>query len=455
LKYALELVEPEILYKMYTGYIGKKFLDLYNRRTASGYDAETFFNKVFFDLFFNSEQHLMHVGNSPFFQKPKEEDVKKHGNKSLAQFQNLKEKMKVDVPNMSIYVGYAASDATGTTSGQVTDMEIEIDKNEMYASWVGQALAIGVSGGYVMLVDREDVLWNLFIGWSYYRKYLGQTPNVKDKQIETWNGNWLEHSLGDDFRKSEPDFGLNIQTESVQGKIAIPTIPWSRVVYKFSKQYPTEELMINAYSLSQTNMTFGFIKIILPEVQKLFEVRKKIYDLKINNRSVENKDLEKFETFYNFKGACQMGTIGLKALEPAKLRQYMPKGTILFSQGKDFKFNNEQSYYLYEIYQIWIMAMLNKTELLELASKIADHLIELENKDSRGKKVLTTLSTNLRESKHIKAFISNVSEILKELPDRAEVLKSAVMEVLAMPTDDFPLFVTLIRFEYNYQKTKN
>ncbi len=444
---------------MYTSYIGKKFLDLYNRKTASDYDAETFFSKVFFDLFFNDDKHLLEVHNSSFSKQMKISNDLKKEFPTLPENQlrhiRLKRQIETESPYGGIMVGYAAKDIMQGTSGQVTDMEIEIDKNEMYASWLGQALAIGVSGGYVMLVDKEDVLWNLFIGWNHYRKYLDQTPNVKDKQIETWNGNWLEHSFGDDFRKSEPDFGLNIQTESVQGKVAIPTIPWSRIIFRLSKRYPAEELMINAYSLSQTNTTFGFIKVLLPEVQKPFEFRKKIYNLKIGDRLVENKELERFETYYNFKAACQMGTIGLKALEPAKLRQYMPKGSMLFAQGKDFKFNNEQSYHLYEIYQIWIMAMLNKTELLGLASKIAGYLIELEDKDSRGKKVLTTLSTNVRESKHIKAFIANLSDTLPELPARAEDLKTAVKEVLGMPTDSFPLFITLIRFEYNYQKTKN
>ena len=348
-------------------------MKLYNRKTESDYDAESFFDKVFFDLFFNSDQHLMHVGNSPFFQKPKAEDVKKYGTKPLAQFENLKEKMENDVPNMSIFVGYSASDASGTTSGQVTDMDIAIDKNEMYASWIGQALAIGLSGGYVMLIDKEETLWQTFLGWQYYRKYLAQTPNLKDKQIETWNGNWLSHSLGIDYKSAEPLQGLNIQTESVLGKIAIPTISWSELIFSLSKKYPKEEITVNAYSLSQTNTTLGFIKVFLSDVHRIIEYRRSKYTFSEGTSAIGDQELTKFDTFYNFKSACQMGTIGLKALEPAKLREYMPKGSMLFAQGKEFKFNNEQSFYLYEIYQIWIMAMLNKTELLDLAGKIAGH----------------------------------------------------------------------------------
>ncbi|MFA7691201.1 MAG: hypothetical protein WCY18_08980 [Methanofastidiosum sp.] len=178
---------------MYTSYIGKKFLTLYNNENGTNYSAEEFFDEVFFKLFFTDEAHLMHVGNSPFFQKPKEEDVSKHGGRSLAQYANLRANIEEDIPNMSIYVGAQARDIFGTTSGQVTDMEFNVDKNEMYSSWIGGALGIGVNGGYVMLIEDDEILNALYKGWDYYRLYLQQTPNVKDKQIETWNGQWLTY----------------------------------------------------------------------------------------------------------------------------------------------------------------------------------------------------------------------------------------------------------------------
>lgn len=61
---------------MYTSYIGKKFLKIYNEKMHTDISAEEFFDRIFFNLFFNDERHLIHVSNSPFFQKPREEDVK-------------------------------------------------------------------------------------------------------------------------------------------------------------------------------------------------------------------------------------------------------------------------------------------------------------------------------------------------------------------------------------------
>ncbi|HUX56115.1 MAG TPA: hypothetical protein VMV77_04025 [Bacteroidales bacterium] len=438
---------------MYTSYIGKKFLKLYNDREGTNLSAKEFFGGKFFELFFNDEKHLMHVGNSPFFQKPKEENVKKFGSKALAQYNNLKSSIENDVPNMSIFVGSQAKDVGGTTSGQVTEMDTKTDKDEMYASWMGEALGIGVSGGFVILIDESDVLWALFQGWEYYRKYLNQTPNVKDKQIETWNGQWLWHWVQPWFDPTYPDDNLRIETSEVQGNIAIPTQRWSKIVFALAKKFPNKKITAYAYNLSQMNTTLGFINFYLPEVRKIFELREKLF-IDRNNMVLKEEEIETLSTHYNFKDACKLGTIGLRAIEPAKLREYMPKGSILYAQGKEYKFSNEESYTNYQLFKIWIIAMLNKTELLGFASDVAKVLIESEcqSKDAkRGKSTTNQESKNLLESKSLKEFIDELTDLMGKSPLNSLQLKKVVEEVIKMPYDLFPLFVTLIRFEYSYQ----
>ena len=438
---------------MYTSYIGKKFLKLYNEREGTNFTAKEFFDKVFFQIFFNDEKHLMHVGNSPFFQKPKEEDVMKYGSKSLAQYNNLKTAIENDLPNMSIFVGSQAKDVSGTTSGQITEMDEKIDEDEIYASWFGEALGIGVNGGYVMLIDEPEVLWTLFIGWKYYRTYLTQTSNVKDKQIETWNGQWLWHWARPYYNTEYPDDNLHIETKEVKGNIAIPTQLWSRVLFALAKKFPTKTLTAYSYNLSQTNTTLGFINLYLPEVNGLFDLRDKLFVAE--NSILTEEELETLSTFYNFKEACKLGTIGLKAIEPANLREFMPKGSFLYAQGKEYKFSNEESFLNYQLFKIWIIAMLNKTEFLKMASDVASALLDLETNDDRGKKVFSTLSQEVREAKNIKTFIDKLTEVLTNQHANADVFKTTVEEVLKMPSDSFPLFATLIRFEYAYKKTIN
>lgn len=441
---------------MYTSYIGKKFLKLYKEeyQKPDDYSARQFFDEVMFPLFFEDESHLLHVGNSPFFQKPKESDVLESGGKALAQRNNLRNKIKNNAVSGSIYVGFAAEEMTATSSGQLTNMSFFIDEEEIYTSWIGEALGIGVSGGLVMLIDEKEVLLALFHGWEHYRKFLRQTPGVKDKQIETWNGHWICLYFSNDFDIDFVDYAA-IETGEVVGKMAIQTQKWSQVIFSLSKKYPSQTITAYSYNLSQTNTTLGFINIFLPQVRRLYDLRDKVF---LNEQDVILKDgeIEKLETFFTFKNACRFGTIGLKALEPAKLREFMPKGSIEYAQGKDFKFTDENSYFIYQLYKLWIIAMLNKTELLQLASDVAKALLEFENQpDNRGKKDLSTLSDEVRSSNNVKIFIDRLTSVLEKKSEHAETFKNVVDQVLKMPADNFPLFATLIRFEYTYQKSKN
>lgn len=442
---------------MYTSYIGRKFIKLYNEREGQNLSASGFFEKIFFKLFFTDDHHLIHVSNSPFFQKPKDGDVKKHGSRSLAQYHNLQKKLRSGLPSGAIFVGYAAEGIQATTSGQITSIDLDIDAEEMYASWIGEALGIGVSGGFVMLIDKPEVLWSLYEGWQYYRQYLEQTPNLKDKQIETWNGHWLCHSFDKNYNADDPWENFKVEIAEVQGKIAIPTNAWSKIIFGLARQYPKKTLTAYAYNLSQTNTTLGFVNVYLPEVQKMYALRDAIF-LKENETILNDKQIENLQTFYNFKAACKIGTIGLKALEPADLRAYMPKGSVLYAQGKDFKFSDDSSYLHYQLYKLWITAMLNKTELLHLASEVAKALFDFEDKEKDNNRGKTTISQDIksvREARNIREFIDELTGFLAKSPTNAENFRQVVEQTIKMPTDSFPLFATLIRFEYQYLKSKN
>jgi hypothetical protein len=431
---------------MYTSYIGKKFLKLFKEKEKKphSYTAREFFEEEFFPIYFQDDRHLMHVGNSPFFQKTKEEDNLKYGSKSKAQLNNLIRKIEQGEPSGSIFVGYGAEEIQATSSGQISSIKLKIDEEEMYTSWIGQALSIGVNGGLVMLVDNSEILLKIYEGWQHYKKFLEQTPNVKDKQIETWNGHWITQMLNSndefDFSKIEP--------KEVAGNIAIPTQKWVRVLFTYCKELNEESITIYAYNLSQTNTTLGFINIYLSKINRLYEIRDK-YFIDANNSILKDKDIEELETYYGFSEACKLGTIGLNAIEPKGLREFMPKGTVDFSQGKEIKVE-EKNIKSFHLYKLWIMAMLNKQELLKAASDVASILVNLEAvKSDRGKTTQSQASKEVFESKNIKTFVESLNEIM--VLENSEVLKSAVNDVLLMPTDNFPLFITLIKFEYNFQ----
>ena len=435
---------------MYTSYIGKKFLKLYNKRQKTAYTPEQFFDEIFFELFFTDESHLMHVGNSPFFQKPKDADVRIHGSKSLAQLANLKSNIQNDVPNMSIYVGASAKDIGGTTSGQVSSIAIAVDSDEMYASWIGEALAIGVNGGFVMLIDNDEILWNLYNGWKYYRKYLSQTPNIKDKQIETWNGRWLCHSLSKNFDENYPEDNLNIEVENVQGNLAIPTIKWTSVILSLSRRFPNSQITAYAYNLSQTNTTLGFINLYLKEIHEIYEIQDQLI-LESDKTILSDLYIGKFEPFYYFKDACAFGTIGLKALEPAKLREFMPRGSV------HYKFKDEESYFNYKLFKIWIYAMLNKKEIIQLADQLALILLKYEQsnkEENRGKTGKGESAKKVVESRYFKEFAENIKPVINK-ENGSELEEIVQKSYLEITSDNFPLFLTLVSFQYQIHKSKS
>lgn len=436
---------------MYTSYIGKKFLEYYKHEydKSNDYTAEQFFDEIMFPLFFDDKRHLMHVGNSPFFQKVSDKDLKLFGCKSLSQINRFKEKVKGGDYGGDLLVGYGSSDNTATTSGQLSNLKSEYDSEDIYNSWIGQALSIGVKGGYANLIDDKTILLELFKGWELYSKLLNQSDGLKDKQIETWNGNYLIQILnnqGQDFNY------LRISIENTLGKLAIQTIQWTELIFELCKFYKKDILTSYCYILSQTNTTIGFINIYLKEVRKMYELRDMLI-IDGKDTVLTDNQIDSLIPFYGFKEACMQGTIGLKSIEPKGLRKYIPKGSYMYSQGNDLDLEKETNYF---IYKLWILAMLNKQELLDLSREFASILEKAvkEIKDAnRSKTTDRQFIRELFESKTSKQFIDKTIEIIDE--NNSELLRKLVEEVIILPKDNFPLLLTLIKFEYTILSKKD
>jgi len=439
---------------MYTSYIGKKFLDAWNSREGRNLTARTFFDEIMFPVFFNSEKHLLHVSNSPFFQSLSAKDIESGVPEPEIRRANLHNNIKNKKPNASIYVGYGAEESTATTSGQLTNMPGEISEDDMYASWIGESLACGVGGGFYLLFDDTSILFQCFDGWSIYRTFLTQTPKVKDRQIETWNGQWLNHRLnGGDVLDFNPE--TEERNDPKKGKIhAIPGISWSRLVLALSKSYSSQDMTMYVYNLSSTNTTLGFINVKIHEIRTLFEARDK-YFIDQKNSVLSDNQIVLLEAHFKFYRACEMGALGLRALEPSKLRDYAPQRDP--KKAKDFKINDEQSNKQFHLYKLWIYAMLNKSELLQLSGQIATLLRNYETSSAdRGKSTAKQFSSEVRNATNLRIFLDKLAELIGHYPGAATPeLHTQIESLVKMPSDQFPLFVTLIRFEYSFQEAQN
>ncbi len=481
---------------MYTSYIGNKFLKIYRKKNklSDDYSARQFFDEVLFPLFFDNEKFFMSVHSSPFdqlfaesgakFKKHKIENpnklfrpLNKIREQRIKKLNELHEKIGNGEVGGNTAVGYYTKDNEGTTSGQITSMPEFISPEDMYASWIGQGLGIRVEGG-IILIDEIDLLWSIFDGWKYYRKYLSQTPNIKDKQIETWNGHWINHAFGEYFHPDNPLAEFDPKPEKVKEVLVIPTIDWVKIIFALSRRYPKQIIIAYIYNLSKTNTTLGFINIQLPKVRNLIRLKGELYQLPTKRQN--HKSFEQlYSTFYNLKNACKLGVIGLKALEPNKLRAFMPVGTAKYAQGKDYKFSNPNikvkknetaeefevrlqkmkdkfngEIRNFQIFKTWIIAMLNnKKELNALAEEVAQALIDFEKIDTRVN-VNKQLIADTLSAKNQKNFLDKLTDILKKEKSVAQVFKSVKdRAIIELPSDLFPLFITLIRFEYQFKKS--
>lgn len=428
---------------MITSNIGKIFLDAYNEKYGTSYDARTFFLEQFYPLFFDQNKYMMTAGNSPLENPKLSWDDMIKGKKSFEtpeqrkiRFEKLIKKIEESEADASIARGYASLDVAATTSGQVTDLKLPNSQEEIYASWIGDALGIGVQGGFSILFSNKEILLDIFEGWKLYRTSLNETTMLKGNQINTWNGQWLSHYY--DPREYDADMplaGYSPYNTNKDGIINIDTQTWTKILIGISKKYRNAQILGYIYSIGQTNTTIGFIPFNLNQIRRPIHLYEKIFGMS-NGRNAESL----WGTAIGFKTACTYGAIGIKAMEPKGLRDYVYKG----KQPKAHNYDNIN----YNVYIIWIYAMLNNDELWEKSQELAKLLNEASSDKDKS---ISTKRKNLVETMlnatNKKQFIAAAAEVVSFIGKKDE-FKGIVKEIHGMPTDNVPYFLTLLRFQY-------
>lgn len=353
-----------------------------------------------------------------------------------SRFEKMIKKTDKSEADMSIARGYASLDIAAPTSGQVTNLKLPNSQEESYASWIGDALGVGVQGGFSILFSKKEILLDIFEGWKLYRKCLNETSMLKGNQINTWNGQWLSHYY--DPREYDADMplaGYSPYNTNKDGIINIDTQTWTKILIAVSKKYRNAQILGYIYSIGKTNKTIGFIPFDLTQIRRPIHLYEKIFGMS-NGRNVESL----WGTAIGFKTACTYGAIGIKAMEPKGLRDYVYKG----KQPKAHNYDNIN----YNVYIIWIYAMLNNDELWEKSQELAKLLNEASSDKDKS---ISTKRKNLVETMlnatNKKQFIAAATEVVSFI-GKIDEFKGIVKEIHGMPTDNVPYFLTLLRFQY-------
>lgn len=435
---------------MITSAIGKMFLEAYNEEYGTHYDARTFFIEQFYPLFFDQNKYMMTAGNSPLENPKLSWDDMIKGKKDYetpeqrkTRFDKLLKKIEDSEADASIARGFPSLDTAATTSGQVTNVVLPHEKENIFASWLGDALGVGVQGGFSILFSHKGILLDIYKGWKLYRKCLNETSMLKGNQINTWNGQWLSHYYDTRiYDEEQPLAGYNPYVANKDGVQSVDTQTWIKVLVGVSRKYKNAQILGYVYSIGQTNTTIGFIPFDLGQIRRPIHLYEKLF----GTTQVRNAE-SLWNTAFGFRTACTAGVIGIKAMEPKGLRDYVySKGDKAPKQPKAPK--NETETINFNVYKIWILAMLNNEDLWDKSQELA----ELLNEASTDKdKSISTKRKNLVETmlgaSNKKQFIAAATEVVPFIGKTNE-FKDIVKEIHSMPTDNVPYFLTLLRFQY-------
>ena len=80
----------------------------------------------------------------------------------------------------------------------------------------------------------------------------------------------------------------------------------------------------------------------------------------------------------------------------------------------------------------------------KMSAKTAKALFSLNTTSNRGKTEMSNLVGDVCKTSNLRMFIDKLTLVLDKSPENAEVFKEVVEQILKMPIDNFPLFVTLI-----------
>ena len=438
---------------MITSIVGRTFLNAYNKKFETNFSAKQFFEEVYFELFYNHPKYLQWVTNSPFVQMKSGQKVDKLSvEERKEKLLSLYEKIANEEPDASFVLGFPASEVKeyASTSGLVSDIKINTSEDDIYLSWIGSGLGIGVAGGFTLLFDDADIALQAFQGWKVYRKYLNDEvlSKLRGNQINTWNGQWLTYSFGTEF-KSDFDF-TRLESEGIFKVdtilIEINTVNWSQLFFSLSQLYANSDLTAYVYGFGQTNKTIGFIPFQFKSGNKIKIVYNKLFggDYQINKKQ--------FESLFgmHIKRACELGSIGLHALRPDSLKKYM-------SENKKLTFNNVDDTIIYHAYKTWLVAMLtkNKEEITDYTLELAGIILRYRNAGSKTDRK-NLIEQDLLGAKSKKGFIEALSNMIKDLGSGdLDSIKKLKDEVHLMTNEEFGYFCTLLKFDYAFVEKKS
>lgn len=443
---------------MVTAIIGRRFLDQYNQQRGIDLSAKEFFETVYFPLFYGHPKYMMDGGNTALTNPKIPKGTFPSTENRQKRFETLVANIEAGYLDTRTTLDFPASEEQGfrVTSGQVTDFKAVRNSDTAYCSWIGNGFGVGI-GGITALFDNPSILNTIFEGWHHYRSDLNDPAytDIPGNKINGWNAHWLAHSFGGTFHADDVRFGFPPPFEKVKDgeDVSVKRLHWLKIILAIARKLPDIRLTGYLYHYDKTNKTYGFIPFDLPQIRRPSDLYIKLF-----GDYAYQRDGAVIESLYGssqpFQRICQMGAIGVSALEPKGLRELIPSGR---GEVKNFKYDstNTDNQVTFNTYITWLLAMLNNDEFWDEAGQAANLLLRYETVTKRQKDLSTLRGNqvdNVRNAAGKKQFMNALATVMENANvELLTDLEAFAKKVHKLPDDNFPYFLTLIRLRYAKQ----
>jgi len=252
-------------------------------------------------------------------------------------------------------------------------------------------------------------------------------------------------------------------------RIKVNTLFWAKLYFNLCKKLSKETVTAYVYSLGQTNKTMGFIPFSFQQGSYILNIYKTLFGE--SDALVQGRDYENLFGIH-IKRACELGAIGLQALEPRGLRDFFNKSKmpnysskkvaqkkgetndVFEERRKKASKDDYNNLISFRTYKTWLLAMItkNKQEDLHYSEEVAKALKKYRAGAKKTDRA-NLIQKVLLQAKTKKQFLDGLETLINDVdPELLDMFKALRNKVYLMTTEDFGYFVVLLKFDYAYQE---
>jgi hypothetical protein len=259
----------------------------------------------------------------------------------------------------------------------------------------------------------------------------------------------MAHVFGRYYKPNDPLLNFKGLAADESGNIEVLVQSWLGVLLGLARKLPQPSLTGYVYKHGQTNSTYGFIPFNLLKIRYPSELYTKLF-----GEYAYQRDAQVVEALYgsasSFQRICQMGAVGVAALEPKGLKDIM-------LGRKSFKLDDKpETQITFNTYITWLLAMLNNDEFWNEAGSAADLFVIYEAGAGKLKADRGNQIDKIKSASSKRACLDAFEPVLAKVEAAHMADWVALIErIHKLPSDMFSYFMTLVKLRHIEKSRKS